>query len=67
MSGKTNSKGKRANENIEFQTDFFAYLDNPLKIKSDFEAIVFFNSLSQSKKNAWLLCLLLALARGYIG
>ena len=55
MSGKTNSKGKRANENIEFQTDFFAYLDNPLKIKSDFEAIVFFNSLSQSKKNAWLL------------
>ncbi len=67
MAGKTNFKGKRANENGEIQTDFFAYLDNPLKIKSDLEAIVFFNSLSQAKKNAWLLCLLLALARGYIG
>lgn len=67
MADKTNFKGKRANENGEIQADFFAYLDNPLEIKSDLEAIVFFNSLSQAKKNAWLLCLLLALARGYIG
>gem|GEM_PF-3177744 len=48
------------------QLDFFAYLDNPLKIESELEAIAFYNSLTQARKNAWLLCILLALARGDI-
>ena len=62
MAGKRNFKGAER----EFQADFFEYLDNPLKIESDLEVIAFYNSLSQAKKNAWLLCLLLAIARGYI-
>lgn len=58
---------KQEEDPLPVQMDFFEYLDSPLKIKSDFEAITFFNSLSQDRKNDCLFGLLLMIARGELG